>query len=345
MHVLYVHQNFPAQFGHIGAWLIDRHDFRCTFVTQAQRRAEGMEVIPYQPVSGATPQTPFLTRTFENCVGHAHGVYEALKPRRDLKPDLIVAHSGFGSSIFLRELFDAPILNFGEFFYRPRNCDMDYRPDTPVPESYRLRAYTRNAMIMLDLHNCNAAYTPTRYQRSIFPPEFHSKINCVFDGIDTSFFRRLPEPQRVVAGRTIDPGTRVVTYCARGFEKMRGFDNFMKAAKRIYEQFPDVVFVVVGTDRICYGDAATERGEYPSLRERVLAEGDYDLSKFIFTGRIPPADLVNALSISDAHIYLTVPFVLSWSMMNALACGAVVIGFGYGAGPRNDHRRAERLPR
>jgi glycosyltransferase involved in cell wall biosynthesis len=115
-----------------------------------------------------------------------------------------------------------------------------------------------------------------------------------------------------------------VTYVSRGFESMRGFDLFMKAARRIYREFPDVLFVVVGSDRICYG-GDSKHIRHATFREHVLAQDDYDLSKFAFTGTVPTSTLVDLLSLSDLHIYLTVPFVLSWSLMNALACGCTVL--------------------
>ena len=120
-------------------------------------------------------------------------------------------------------------------------------------------------------------------------------------------------------------GTRVVTYVSRGFESMRGFDIFMRSAKLIEEQYPDVVFIIVGTDRIAYGgDESYTDGK--SFKEWVLAQDSYDLSKFHFVGRLPAAELGPLLAATDLHIYLTVPFVLSWSMMDAMSCGAVVLG-------------------
>ena len=327
MHVLYVHQNFPAQFGHVAARLIRDRGLRCTFVSEREPGVEnGIEKIQYLTRGGATRHNSFYTRTFETAAAHAEGVYRALKARPDIKPDLIVGHSGFGSTIFLPEIFDCPIINFFEYFYRPHNSDMDFRPDTPVSEQKILRSRVRNAMILLDLQNCDAGYVPTKFQRSVFPALYQNKIETIFDGVDTAVFRRLDRPSRTFKNVTISPDTRIVTYCARGFELMRGFDLFMKAAKMIYQRYPDVMFIVAGTDRVCYGGDSEQIGGAKHVRQWVLGQDDYDMSKFLFLGWIPPKDLVNMLSAGDVHIYLTVPFVLSWSMMNALACGAVVIG-------------------
>jgi glycosyltransferase involved in cell wall biosynthesis len=137
-------------------------------------------------------------------------------------------------------------------------------------------------------------------------------------------FCRRPVAHRLIAGREIPASTRIVTYVSRGFESMRGFDIFMRAARVIAQEYPDVLFVVVGSDRVCYG-GDEKHIRHPTFREHVVAGGDYDLSKFLFTGLVPVSTLVDILSISDLHIYLTVPFVLSWSLLNALACGCTVL--------------------
>ncbi len=327
MHVLFIHQNFPAQFGHIAAHLVEQHDCECTFLSQRKSVSDAkIRRLQYQPQGGATERTPYLTRTFENAVAHAAGVYMALKRVPEVKPDLIVAHAGFGSSLYLRELYDVPIINHFEYYYHTHNSDLDFRPELPPSEDKLLRGRTRNAMILLDLDNCDVGYTPTRFQYGLFPAEYHGKVHIIFDGVETRIFRRMESLPRRIGGRDIGPDTRVVTYCARGLESMRGFDIFMQAAKRIYEQYPDVVFIVVGSDRIVYGDEKAEKHGHASFREYVLAQNDYDLSKFVFTGLVAPQTLAAILSMGDVHMYLTAPFVLSWSMMNALACGAVVVG-------------------
>jgi glycosyltransferase involved in cell wall biosynthesis len=325
MHVLFVHQNYPAQFGHIAAHLAASHGFRCTFVSERPDGEQGgVRRISYKAVGGATAKTAYATRGFENAVAHAQGVFDACKAHPWLKPDLIVGHSGFGSTLFLRELYDAPIVNYFEYFYQPRESDLDFRPEFPPEERDRLRSYSRNAMILLDLENCDAGYCPTRWQHGRLPRAYSDKVDVIFDGVDTKMWRRIEGTKRVVAGREVPASTRIVTYVGRGFESIRGFDIFMRTASRVYRAWPDVLFVVVGSDRIAYGgDLKYIAG--PSFKSHVLDQEDYDLEKFVFTGPVPPAELARLLSIGDAHIYLTVPFVLSWSLFNALACGATIV--------------------
>ena len=341
MHVLFVHQNFPAQFGHIAAHLIDKMGWQCSFVSeQPAGVVGGIRKIQYRTTGGATKVNHFCSRTFENTVWHCEGVYRDLRPMvKEFRPDLIVGHSGFGSTLFLREIYpDVPVVNFFEYFYRPHDVhsDMDFRTDLgwQLDEMKYLRSRSRNSMILLDLNNCQIGYCPTEFQRSRFPLEYQSKLRVVFDGIDRRVYHGHDEAlrpplsergPRTIAGVELPAGAKVVTYCSRGFESMRGFDIFMRAAKLICDRDPDVVVLVAGTDRIAYGGDESYTGG-KSFKEWTLAQQAYDLNRIRFVGRIDPHELARMLAMSDLHIYLTVPFVLSWSMMDAMSAGAVVLG-------------------
>lgn len=325
MHIVFVHQDFPAQFGHVAEHLARRRGHRCTFVTEKPSgRVGAVECVQYRVRGGATPHNHYCSRTFENNIWHAQAVYDALKARPDLEPDLIVGHSGFGSTIFLRELYGCPIINYFEYFYHTKNSDMDFRPDFPVGDADRLRARARNAMVLLDLENCTAGYSPTHWQRSRLPAAFRDKVRVIFDGIETQAWRPDPDPIRRVGRLDVPAGVKVVTYATRGMESMRGFDIFMKTAKRLAERRDDVIFLVAGEDRVCYGGDRSVTGEQ-TFREWVLSRDRYDLSRFAFLGWLPAPELARLFRLSDLHVYLTAPFVLSWSLLNALACGATVL--------------------
>jgi glycosyltransferase involved in cell wall biosynthesis len=325
MHILFIHQNFPAQFGHIANYLVKHKGFRCTFVSEKPAgNVGGIECIQYRTRGGATERNHYCSRSFENAIWHSHAVYEALEQRPDIKPDLIVAHAGFLSTVFLRELYDCPVVNYFEFYYHTTGSDMDFRPDFPGSTLNRLRARARNAHLLLDLENCQAGYSPTRWQQSLFPAIFRPKIRTIFDGVDTTLWRPLTGVPRRVGGQVIPDDVRVVTYVSRGMESMRGFDIFMKVARLLCQRRQDVFFVVVGEDRICYGGDQDVTGQ-KSFKQWVLSRDEYDLSRFLFTGVLPMPALAQLFAISDLHIYLTVPFVLSWSLMNALACGTTVL--------------------
>jgi glycosyltransferase involved in cell wall biosynthesis/cephalosporin hydroxylase len=326
MHILFVHQNFPAQFRYIAPRLISEYGFECSFCTE---RAEGeipdVKKILYKPRGGATVANSVFTRNFENAVAHAHGVFDALKQAPEVKPDLVVAHTGFGSSLFMPFLYDAPVINFLEFLYSPVGQDLGFRPEIPVGETELLRSRTNNAMIMLDLLNCDRGWTPTHYQRDFFPAEWRNKIEVIFDGIDTEVYHRKDGAEaRIREMYKIDPSHRIVSYVARGFEMIRGFDVFVRAAKIVCQKRDDVTFVVVGTDKVHYGSDLKYIKE-ATFRHQILADEKPDLSRFRFVGYVQQEVLADILSATDVHLYLTEPFIASWSMVDAMACRAVLI--------------------
>ena len=324
MHILFVHQNYPAQFGHVAAYLA-RRGFRCTFVSRLPPGTEnGVERVQFDLKGGATEATHFGSRSFESATWQSHAVYDALKARPDVRPDLIVGHSGYLTTTLLRELYPCPVVSYFEYYYQTTGSDMDFRPDFPSPEPARLRAYLRNTLLLLDLEACDLGYSPTVWQRDRLPWTYRPKVRVVFDGIDTGVWRPVPNAPRRVGPWAVPAGVRLVTYVARGMESIRGFDVFMRAAAVICRRRADVVFAVVGEDRGFYGGDAEVTGD-PSFKNWVLSRGDYDLSRFHFAGRLPPDQLAELFSATDLHVYLTVPFVLSWSLLNAMACGATVL--------------------
>lgn len=326
MHILFVHSNFPAQFGHVASYLMKTQGIKCSFVTEANvENSGGIKCIKYQTKGAATRSTHFCSRSFENATWAAYGVVEALAAQLDSLPDLVVAHSGFFHSIFLRELFACPIVNYFEYFYHTKNSDIDFRSDLPThPWIFNLRARARNATVLLDLDNCDVGISPTVFQKSQIPRVYHDKVQVCFDGINTDVWSDAAPPLTEIGSLQIPADVPVLTYVSRGFESMRGFDIFMKAAKRICEARPNVQIIVVGEDRVAYsGDSVFTKNQ--TFKEWVLSQDTYDLSRIHFVGRLAPSKLAQLLARTDAHIYLTAPFVLSWSLVNAMSCGATVI--------------------
>lgn len=334
MHVLYVHKELPGHYGPVAGYLARHHGVECTFVynrlpDRYQNRLppgvlEGVRLIPYQS-RGATRDTNPCNLHTEISLWHSQAVYEALKARPDIKPDLVVGHSVYGTGLFLPQLYGCPLVVHCEFFERAGKPYAFGRPEYPPSESDLLCSRAQNASNLLNLHACAAGYSPTHWQRSVFPAEYQYKIATIFDGIDCDFWRRRDVPRRIGNMPPLPPGTRVVTYCSYGLEALRGFDIFMKVAKRICDKRSDVVFVVVGADRTYYGNdrrhiQASSFGRY------VLDQDNYDLSRFVFLGQIMEDQLADIFSVSDLHIYLTMPFVVSWSLFDALACGCRVLG-------------------
>jgi glycosyltransferase involved in cell wall biosynthesis len=329
MHTLFVHQNFPGQFGPVASRLAARPGHRVTFLHRTGTGSiPGVEQVRFAPAGGATPRTHYYSRTFENVTWQSYAAYTALKARPDLHPDVVVAHSGFLSTVPLRELYPAArFVNHFEYFYHPHDSDLDFRPEYPPTDDDRVRSRFRNAALLLDLENCDAGYSPTHFQRDKFPTAYRDKLSVVFDGVDTEVWKpRARTPRK--AGRIVVPeGVELVTYAARGFEAIRGFDVFMRFAKALAARRPNARFVVIGRDRVHYGGDLNRTGG-KTFKQWVLSQDAYDLSKFVFVGAVPPDVLAAFFSITDLHVYLTIPFVLSWSLFDALACGATVLASG-----------------
>jgi len=212
MHVLFVHQNFPAQFGHIARRLVRDHGWQCTCLSRnPPGNSDSINLIQYELKSGATEKTHYCTRPFENAVSHSHGVYEACRQHRELRPDLVVGHSGFGSTLFLREFYDCPIVNYFEYYYRPHGSDMDFRPEFPPQELDILQSYCRNAMILLDLENCHAGYCPTQWQKGLLPARYSDKVRVIHAGVDTDIWHRQTGLPREIEPHRIDAETKIIT--------------------------------------------------------------------------------------------------------------------------------------
>jgi len=324
--ILFIHPNFPAQFGHIATYLFQHYGYRCTFLTRRKAQSEYMNVLRYAPRGGATAKTHYCSRTFENYVWNSAAVFKRLLDHPDLKPDAVIAHSGFGTAAFGDHAVDCPIINYCEFFYDDSPHHQPFRPGPPEPKTRTLRSRVRNAMMLLDLHCADRGYCPTEFQRNAFPAEYQAKLATIPDPIDTDLWR--PRDRTKVARKIgqfdLPENCKVVTYVTRGFEAMRGFDKFVAAADRIARARNDVVFVCIGSEKVSYGNPDDTEG-YPSYKEMVLAKAGVDRSRFLFTGSLAPRDVASALALSDLHIYLTEPFVLSWSLLNALCVGCIVL--------------------
>lgn len=332
MHVLFIHQAFPAQFGQLGLDLVKRFGWKCSFLvkdlsncpTPSREMLDRLELrrIPLPADFPAQKVTPW-PQSYGRYLDVAKAVFEGIRTWPGLRPDLVVGHHGLGPTLFVPELLDCPVVDYCEIYFAPSHGDISYRLDLPPAEPAPFYPRSINAAALASLVNCTAGYTPTHWQRQTFPARFHRKIEVHFDGIDTDLYRPRQMP-RVVGGQAIPAEMKIVTFVARGLESMRGFDLFMRVAQQIARERSDVVFVVVGKESSCYSWDKLHTGQ-ENFKEWVVARGDYDLSRFIFLGQVEPAQLADLFCLSDLHIYLTVPFVPSWSLFNALACSCIVV--------------------
>lgn len=328
MNILFIHQNMPGQFKHLAARLAEQPGNQVVFLTHR----EGGDLPNVRRVTYGTPRsagekTHFYIRLFEESVIYGQAVVRAcLKLAQEgFRPDVIVAHPGWGEALFLKDIYpQVPLLNFCEFYYHGRGADIGFDRDEDTSIDIILRARARNAHLLLSLEACDAGLAPTRWQKSVHPKPLQNKIRVIFDGIDTDYMA--PDPAATVTladGRTLSRADEIVTFAVRNLEPQRGFPNFIRALPRLLELRPNARVLVVGGDEVSYGPRA-EAGK--SWREVMLAQVPLDLSRVHFLGKLPYERYRSVLQISSAHIYLTRPFVLSWSCVEALSVGCLVIG-------------------
>ena len=335
MHVLFIHQAFPAQFGRLALELAKVHGWRCSFLiedlstcpTPSAEMLQRLELHRLEIPEDDQDNTPApWPQIYGKFLGLCRSVYEGVKARPGLRPDLVVGHGGRGSpTVFLPELLDCPIINYCEYYFAKNRSDISYRVDLP-PASEVAPFFPKciNAPVLLGLADMDSGYSATKFQRDTFPERYRSRIEVLFDGIDTQMYRPRAKVPRQIGGRSIPPETKVVTFVARGLESVRGFDIFLKVARRISRARPDVLFAIAGTDHVYYGWDALHTGQ-ANFRQWAMERIDHDPSRFLFLGHIEPENLAELLCLSDLHLYLTVPFVLSWSLINAMSCGCTVL--------------------
>lgn len=327
MKILLLHPNFPAQFRHVGKALAEQ-GHKVVFATKREEgQLSGVKKVVYKPSREVNPQTHHYLRTLEGAVLQGQAIYrvvEALK-KQQFVPDIVYGHSGWGPTLFIKDVLPkAQLLCYFEWFYHSKGSDADFDPSDPLNADDRARIRLKNSAILTDLYSCDRGLSPTRWQRQQFPEEFHSKITVRHDGVDTSFFVPQPGSKLVLPSLNLDlsEASEIITYVARGMEPYRGFPQFMEAVAILQERRPHCHVVVVGQDRVAYGKSLPEGQSYKQL---MLEKFSFDLSRLHFTGLLPYNQYVQVLQASSVHIYLTRPFVLSWSMLEAMATGCLLV--------------------
>ena len=328
MRILFVHRTFPAQFRCLAAALgQDRAHRVCFLTTVEEQEIFGVRKILYHVKNEASSQVHAYVRSTENTVHYGLAAYEAawqLK-KEGWIPDLIVGHSGWGPLLFLKELFPkTPLIGYFEWFYRAHGSTHDFNPERVVTPDIEAEVRTKNATALQELCMADAGISPMYWQRKQFPAEFHAKIRVLHDGIDANFFQPRAEAELILPRQKLNlSGVKeIVTYVTRAMEPMRGFPQFMEAVAEIQRRRPHCHVVVVGNDRAEYGKPREDGLTY---KEWALNTYSYDKERLHFTGPLYLEEYRAVLQASSAHIYLTYPYILSWSFMEALSCGCMVI--------------------
>ena len=334
MRVCFIHQNLPAQYRHLITALLRRGDQVLAIGEQRAIQRWGLHhanlgLLGYRiPDAAALAAVPAHLRLTHLQLARAEAVLQAVRQlrSRDLVPDLVVAHPGWGEAMFLRgALPDTPLLGYCEFYYRPVGADVGFDPEYAVDDQHWQRLQLRNMPQLLALHDMDEGWCATRWQREQFPLEYQSRLQVQHEGIDTALVRPDPQVQWSIGGQPLRHGEPIVTYVARNLEPYRGFHTFMRSLPLLQQRVPQGLTVVVGGDDVSYGVRLPQGDSY---RQRLMAElGDrVDWTRVLFTGRLPYADFVKVLQLSAVHAYLSYPFVLSWSLLEAMAAGCCVVG-------------------
>ena len=323
MRILFLHNNFPAQFGTLARYMSERgHDV--TFGTRWEGTPpDWLRMVRYQPHRKVGKQQHPYVSFVESAVlnGQALARVGWKMKERGYSPDLIVAHSGWGPGLYVRDVWpEAKYLGYFEWYYQPKGADVGFLDKVTRDDEHRIR--TRNAAILLDLAACHWGIVPTGYQASRFPELLRRKLTVQHDGVDTDYFAPRPGRRLKLPGLDLSRVEELVTYVARGMEPYRGFPQAMTAFAEVLKRRPRAHVVIVGEDRVAYGRRLPDGDTF---REKMLRELDFDRDRLHFTGRLPRTLYREVLRASSAHVYLTIPFVLSWSMIEAMSAGCLLI--------------------
>lgn len=326
MRILFIHNNFPAQYRHIATVLAKNPQNQIGFITQNKtEELPGVIKLVFEPTRKAHESTHPYVRAFENAVLEGQAVFRVLEQlkRRGFVPDLICAHTGWGNGMFVKDVFpDTPLLLYCEWFTRLAGSDLDFDPAAPPKIDDVLRYRVSNAAMLIDLEACDGGITPMHWQHSRFPEAFRSRIEVLHDGIDTDYFRPQPESRLVLPALDLSAAKEIVTFVARGMDSYRGFPQFIEALEQLLQRRKECHAVIVANDRIAYGPKPPE-GE--SWKDWMLSKVKLDRSRVHFTGALPYDLYRQVLQASSLHVYLTRPFVLSWSLLEAMATGCLVV--------------------
>ncbi|WP_413718519.1 glycosyltransferase family 4 protein [Silicimonas sp. MF1-12-2] len=327
MRFLFVHQNCPGQFKYLApALAAEGHEV--VFISQKNKPTPaGVKKVEYEPHRKVTPKIhPYLAGT-EAAVLNAQAVARtgfALR-QKGFMPDAMIGNPGWGETLFLKDVWpEAPLISLSEFYYNGLGSDVGFDAEFSTGPDAVLRARARSAQHLLAIEAADLAYSPTEWQRAQFPKAYQDKIRVIHDGIDVEQIQPDATARfRLPGGSELSRSDEVLTYVSRNLEPYRGFHSFMRALPAILEARLDAQVVVVGGDEVSYGGRPKEGGCW---REVMQAEVGPLPDRVHFTGRIPYRDYLSLLQVSSVHVYLTYPFVLSWSMLEAMAAGAFVLG-------------------
>lgn len=328
MKILFVHQNCPGQYKHLAPALAARKGWDVRFLTRPGKPdVVGVKKVEYELAREPAKETHRYIKNLESAVLYGQAAARAAEKLRQsgFVPDVIVGHAGWGETMYLKDVFPtARLLGYFEFYYRAYGSDVDFDRDRKVNLDDRARIRTKNAAQFISLEAADWGVSPTIWQKAQLPREFHGKVSVIHEGIDTETVKPQAGAKVTLStGQELTKGDEVVTYVARNLEPYRGFPQFMRAAEEICRRRPQAQILIVGSDGVSYGRRLPDGQTY---REQALKEVEIDPERVHFLGRLSYEHYLKVLQVSSVHVYLTYPFVLSWSMLEAMASECVIVG-------------------
>lgn len=332
MNILFVHQNMPGQYREMVQWLVAQGGHRIVFLTQRNPppKIAGVETVQYRPKHKPAKDVWGLSKVWEEATGVGFGAALAARKHAEdtgFRPDIVIGHTGWGELLFFKDIWpDVPILGFFEYFYRSTGGTVGFDPEEPTSAHTPFLMRARNAVPYASIEAVDQGIVPTKWQKDRFPDSFHPKLALCHDGIRTDLL--CPDPTVTLPlgrlGRQATRGDEIFTYVARNMERTRGFHTFMRALPQILSARPQARAVIVGGNETSYGPATKTPGGLRADMEREVGHL-IDWDRVHFLGRIPYPDFKRVVQISRCHIYLTMPFVLSWSLLESMSMQATIV--------------------
>ena len=331
--ILFIHENFPAQFGGLAQYLAGR-GWRVVFATAAEHVTHdgkdhmllpSVHVVRYKAARPVSEHAhPYLAGT-EKAVLNGQGFARvgAALAKGGFAPDVVVAHSGWGSGSLARIVWPhARYVQYLEWWYKTDPVDVEPGIKKRSPENTAASTLCRNLPFWLDAQSADAILVPTQFQADQIPDLLQPLVTVIHDGVDEKLFRPATPQDAPFSYDGLPDDAKIITYATRGMEPMRGFPQFMTAWAKLQGLWPDLHCVIAGKDRVCYGARLAGDQGY---KTHMLGQFEYDEDRLHFTGLLPKKTYRALLQRSSAHVYLTRPFVLSWSLIEAMMTGAPVV--------------------
>jgi glycosyltransferase involved in cell wall biosynthesis len=334
--LLCIEPRFPGRLGAVADWLVRKRGYRCRFYCNAadprehwpEAAGRGLDVVGFNVGGVAREAAVAWTRSLERGLCYAYGCWEVLNARRPAPVDVVLGRSALlGSTLFAPvALPGVVVVNWFDYWFAPHAHDLAGPDDEPMPPDYYYWRRTANAMDLLDLENGVVPWTSTAWQRGLFPAEYRDDFVVLYDGVDTDRFAPRDRAARSIAGRSIPAGTKVVSFVARHLDRLRGFERFVELANRLMAADPEVLCVAVGDGRV-------QRGLDPRWHGRDYAADvfgrtpPHDPDRLWLLGAVPPAVVADVLAASDLHVYPSRPYLVARSLVEAMACGCVVLAW------------------